>query len=145
MGFQEAQADHVLEVSYQVIEAGSRLSWLTAGSADLTIDFSLISPKGQIIARDSGQRQGSHVHNVDENGTLVLCFDNRRSRIGAKLVNIDIYLYSVDDDDRWGQYGSGYTFSPDTLYQESLESIKSALNRVRDALKKVMHAQVSLD
>lgn len=139
--YQEARKSHVLEVSYQVIEMSSRFSWLTGGAGDLTIDFAFFTPKGQVVVRDEGKSEGSHVHSVEEDGAFTLCFDNRRSRVGTKLVNIDVYLYSADDDDRWGQYAAAYTFSPETQYQESLETIRASLNKVRDALTKVVHAQ----
>lgn len=139
--YQEARKSHVLEVAYQVIEMSSRMSWLTGGAGDLTIDFAFLTPRGEVVVREEGKSEGSHVHNVEEDGAFTLCFDNRRSRIGTKLVNIDVYLYSADDDDRWGQYAAAYTFSPETEYQESLATIRASLNKVRDALTKVVHAQ----
>ena len=139
--YQEARKSHVLELSYRVLEMSSRFSWLTGGAGDLTIDFALMNANGQVVVREEGKSEGSHLHNVEADGVFTICFDNRRSRIGTKLVNVDLYLYSPDDDDRWGQYAAGYTFSPETQYQESLETIRTSLNKVRDALTKVVHAQ----
>jgi hypothetical protein len=138
---QEARKSHVLEISYQVIEMSSRLSWLTGGSGDMTIDFVLTNPRGQVLVNDFSKSEGSHLHQVEEDGTFTLCFDNRRSRMGSKLVNLDLYLYSAEDDDRWGMNAAPITFSPETVYQDSLQSIRTSLNKVRDALTKVVHAQ----
>lgn len=139
--YQEARKGHILEIAYQVIEMSSRFAWLTGAAADLKIDFALMNPKGQVLVREVAQSEGNHMQNVEEDGPFSLCFDNRRSRVGTKLVNVDVYLYSSDDTDRWGQYAAAYTFSPETQYQESLQSIRVSLNKVRDSLTKVVHAQ----
>lgn len=140
--FQESRPGHTLELSYQVLESKSRFSWLTGAQSDMVIDFRLMDSRGRLLAQDTGQREGSHVHYVTESDTLSICFDNRRFRSGTKLVNMDIYLYSEEDDDRWGQYGSGFTLTPDPNMQDALlENMKGSLNRVRDSLHKVVKAQ----
>lgn len=141
--YQEAKKDHTLEISYQVIEITSRFAWLAAGaSSDLKIDFTLMNPKGEILVKEEGRDEGNHVYPVHEDGTFTLCFDNTMSRVSSKLVNIDVYLYGSEDDDRWGQYiDSTYTFAPEIQALESLESIKASMNRVRDNLIKVVHSQ----
>ena len=142
--YQEAKKDHTLEIAYQVIEIASRFSWLSAGgaSSDLKIDFTLMNPKGEVLVREEGRNEGNHVYPVHEDGTFTLCFDNTMSRMSSKLVNIDVYLYGNEDDDRWGQYiDSTYTFAPEIQALESLESIKASMNRVRDNLIKVVHSQ----
>src|SRR5882672_7717945 len=48
--YQDAKANHNLEVSYQVVEISSRFEFLYApsGIKDLTIDFQLRDPKGNL-------------------------------------------------------------------------------------------------
>ena len=141
--YQEAKKDHTLEIGYQVIEITSRFSWLSAGgSSDLKIDFSLMGPKGEILVREFGRSEGSHVFPVSQDGTFTLCFDNTMSRMSSKLVNIDVYLYGSDDDDRWGSYiDSTFTYAPEIQALESLETLRSSVNKVRDNMIKIVHLQ----
>ena len=141
--FQEAKKDHSLEISYQVIEISSRFSWLSpSGKSDLTIDFTLYSPRNAILVSDRRRNEGSHVKEVEEDGTFKLCFDNSFSTVSTKLVNVEVYMYSSQDEDRWGQYFQNqYTFPPEIQAAESIEGIRTSINKVRDNLIKVVHSQ----
>lgn len=81
------------------------------------------------------------MHTIKEPGTYKLCFDNTMSSAATKLVNVEVYLYSSDDDDRWGYFDENYTFPPEVQAMESIESIRTSVNKVRDDLIKVVHAQ----
>ena len=44
--------------------------------------------------------------------------------LGTKLVNVEVYLYSSEDEDRWGYFDENYTFPPEVQAMESIEAIK---------------------
>lgn len=126
--YQDVKLNHNIEVNYQVIEMTSRFNYLTRGSGDLTINFVFRDPRGQELIRDYGKSDSNHVHQAKEQGVYTLCFDNTESTFSTKLVNVEIYVYSNDDeDDRWASMDvnpNGFTFPPEMQYQESIETIK---------------------
>jgi protein ERP2 len=141
---QEAKEKHQLEVSYTVIEISSRFGgWLApTGRAELNLDFTLTAPNGEVVVKDIYRTEGSHVHTVVTGGTYTLCFDNSMSSVSTKIVNVEVYLYSNEDDDRWGYFEeTGYTFSPEIQAMETVENIKASVNKVRDDLIKITHSQ----
>lgn len=140
--YQEAKKDHSLEISYQVIEISSRFSWLSpSGKGDLTIDFILSSPQNEILVTERRRNEGSHVHPVQDTGTFKICFDNSYS-YSSKMINVEVYMYSNQDEDRWGQYYQDhYTYAPEIQAAEAIESIRTSINKVRDNLIQVVHSQ----
>lgn len=123
--FQDAKKDHQLEVTYTVIDISSRFGWAAPHSrGDLIIDFTLKNPAGQIIETDRQKMEGSHVHTVTQEGTFEICLDNSFSSVSTKLVNVEVYLYSSDDEDRWGYFEENFTYPPEVQAMESIESIK---------------------
>lgn len=147
--YQDAKDRHFLEISFQVIASSG--AWIGAATSleELKVDFSLNDPEGKLVASDIQAREGSHIHPVSLSGVYKICFANTGpySRSG-KTVNLDLYLYSESDNDRWGQYapgnsgGNGFSLSPetgDTL--DSLESIRTSVNKIRDDLIRVGREQ----
>jgi hypothetical protein len=62
--------------------------------------------------------------------------------MSSKLVNIDVYLYGSDDEDRWGSYiDSTFTYAPEIQAVETLDTLRTAVNKVRDNLIKIVHFQ----
>lgn len=62
-----------------------------------------------------------------EQGIYAICLDNSFSSVSTKVVNLEVYVYSNDDDnDRWG-LDSDFTFPPEVQYLDSIESIKVSL------------------
>ncbi|RWS17401.1 transmembrane emp24 domain-containing protein 1-like protein [Dinothrombium tinctorium] len=141
--YQNVYKDHVLEITYQVIEMASRWQWLYVPSdvRDLTIDFKLIdSSSNNVIIEEFAKQEGSHTHEVKQNNSYKICFDNSRSPVSMSI-NLEVYLYSLEDDDRWGYFEDDFTYPPDIVVDESLETIKASVNKVRDYLIKVEHYQ----
>ncbi|KAI1290397.1 Transmembrane emp24 domain-containing protein 5 [Halotydeus destructor] len=139
--FQDAKKDHQLEVTYQVIELSSRFNWMKpSAKEELQIDFLFYDSRGNIMYNDYQKQEANHVHTIREEGTYKICFDNTYG-YGTKLVNVEVYLYSSDDEDRWGYFEENYTFPPEVQAMESIENIKTSLNKVRDDLIKIQHAQ----
>lgn len=127
--YQEAKKDHNLEINYQVIETSSRFGWMfspTNNAADLVIDFFVKEPQGAIHIHEYGKQEGSHVITVKEDGVYTLCFENKVS--SNKLINVEVYLYSNDDDDRWGYLQDKMTFPPDVQYMDTIESIRVSIS-----------------
>lgn len=138
--YQEAKKDHTLEVNYQVIETSSQFQWMFSpnSASDLMIDFFIKDPQGSVPIHEYGKQEGSHMIQVIQDGVYSFCFDNTFS--STKLINVEVYLYSNEDDDRWG-FVDRMTFPPEVQYLDTIESIKITINRVRDALNKVVHNQ----
>lgn len=139
--YQDAAKDHNLDVSYQVVEISRRFLWMYSPNAasDLVIDFFMKDPQGRTIAEERDRQEGNHVVTVQQ-GVYTICFDNRRSS-ATKLVNVEVYLYSQEDDDRWGNIQSMITFPAEAQALDTIESIKASINKVRDDLIRVVHNQ----
>lgn len=56
-----------------------------------------------------------------------ICFDNSFSTISSKLVNVEILLYSNEDDDRWQMSDSFTYMPPDEAYADITDNIKVSL------------------
>jgi len=121
--FQETKKDHTLEINYQVIETSSQFQWMFSpnSASDLLIDFLVKDPQGAIPIHEFGRQEGSHMIQVANDGVYSLCFDNKFS--STKLINVEVYLYSKEDDDRWG-FVDKMTLPPDIQYLDTIESIK---------------------
>ncbi|XP_053211575.1 transmembrane emp24 domain-containing protein 1-like [Panonychus citri] len=140
--YQDAAKDHNLDISYQVIELSPRFQWMYSLNtvADLVIDFFMKDPQGRLVFEERDKQEGNHIELVHNQGVYTLCFDNRRSG-STKLVNVEVYLYSKDDDDRWGYIEGMITFTPEGQAMDTIESIKTSINKVRDDLIKIVHSQ----
>lgn len=123
--YQDVKRDHNLEVSYQVTETSSRFEWMQPGGyRDLSIDFFIRGPNGAEMLRDVRKSDGTTTHLIKEQGVYAICFDNSYSSSGTKLVNVEIYVYANEDEDRWGTFDSDFTFSPEDQYEDSVDQIK---------------------
>ncbi|CAG2162828.1 unnamed protein product [Oppiella nova] len=141
--YQDVKRDHNLDLSYQVVEISSRFNWIytPSHSSDLTIDFIVKDPNGVEIFREMRRKEGQHVYKAPEQGVYAICLDNSFSTVSAKIVNLEIYVYSTsDENDRWGMDGD-FTFPPEVQYLDSVESIKTSINKVRDDMIRVTHEQ----
>ncbi len=107
--------------------AASPFHWLApGGKGDMLIDFEFLDPKGTPIKREIQQREGSVVHSVLDDGTFTICFDNTGT-YSTKLVNVEVYLYSTEDEDRWGgriEHENSYTYPPEVQSAESIANIQ---------------------
>ena len=70
----------------------------------------------------------THVHQTKSEGVYAFCFDNSQSRIASKIINVELYLYSDQDDDRWGNVDQNIKFEEESkLYANSIEMLKVSL------------------
>jgi len=105
--YQDVKLNHNLDLSFQVTEISSRFNWVyTPGfSSDLTIDFIVKSPNGLEILREMRKKDGQHVYKAIEQGIYTICLDNTFSTVSTKVVNLEVYVYSTEDD---GMFQSNY-------------------------------------
>lgn len=122
--YQLAKVDHFLEISFQVVD--SKLNWMypLADNSDMRISFELFDPYNRPIVRKERSNADTHVHTVKEPGVYAFCFDNSHS-ISTKIINLELYLYSNQDDDRWGSVDPTIKFEEElTKYSDSVEILK---------------------
>lgn len=122
--YQLAKADHFLEISFQVTD--SKLSWMYPlnDNSDMRINFELFDPFNRLIIRKEYSNSDTHVHTVKQEGVYAFCFDNSYS-ISTKIINLEVYLYSNTDDDRWGNIDTDIEFEKEmNKYSDSVESLK---------------------
>ena len=126
--YQNVKKDHNLEVSYQVIEMSRRFQWLVGNSPnEMRVSFYAKDPQGKIVYSNNMKSDGDFVTKVETPGVYSLCFDNREMS-SSKLINLEVYLYSDEDKDRWF-LDENLTFSPEVQYVDTVESIKVCLLR----------------
>ncbi|RWS23054.1 hypothetical protein B4U80_05659 [Leptotrombidium deliense] len=133
---QTVRKGHNLEVNYRVIEMSPRWQWLYVPSnvRDLTIDFIIRDTRSKVVTQEIDKQEGSHVHEVKEDGEYTICFDNSRSAVATKSVSVEVYVYSPEDDDRWGYFDEDFTFPPDVQYEDSIETIKVSSSQLQSPL-----------
>ncbi|CAL1279705.1 unnamed protein product [Larinioides sclopetarius] len=109
---------------------------------ELDINFQLFSPSGKELISDFKQSDANHRHEVKEDGDFKLCFDNRHSHFSTKTVYFEVFVDSDSDDydDKWDDYD----FSPELLYNDTMDQIKSSIAKVREDLNTIKHHQDQL-
>jgi hypothetical protein len=98
--YQDVKLNHNLDLSFQVTEISSRFNWIynPGLSSDLTIDFIVKSPNGLEILREIRKKEGQHVYKAIEEGIYAICLDNSFSTVSTKVVNLEVYVYSNEDN-----------------------------------------------
>ena len=122
--YQLAKMDHTLEISFQVIN--SKLSWIYPlhDINDLRISFELLDPYNRLIIRKDNVNSDTYVHVVKTEGVYALCFDNSNSRLASKIIGLELYLYSDEDDDRWNMNQNVKFEEENKKYADSVEILK---------------------
>lgn len=105
----------------------SKLHWMYPlnDNSDMRIGFELFDPYNRPIVRKERLNSDTHVHTVKEPGVYMFCFDNSHS-LSTKIINLELYLYSNQDDDRWGgAVDPNIKFEEElTKYSDSVETLK---------------------
>ncbi|GBL89580.1 Transmembrane emp24 domain-containing protein 1 [Araneus ventricosus] len=137
--YQKAKAQQTLEIEYQVIDANFGDVNI---NQELDINFQLFSPNGKELISDFKQSDANHRHEVKEDGDFKLCFDNHHSHFSTKTVYFEVFVDSDSDDydEKWDDYD----FSPELLYNDTMDQIKSSIAKVREDLNKIKHHQDQL-
>ncbi|XP_015930186.1 transmembrane emp24 domain-containing protein 5 [Parasteatoda tepidariorum] len=136
--YQRAKPQDILEIEYQVID--SIFSDMNVNQ-ELDINFQLFSPQGKELISDYKKSDANHRHEVKEAGDYKFCFDNRHSLLSVKTVYFDVYIDNESaDDDQWDDYD----FSPELLYNDTMDQIKISIAKVKEYLNEVKHHQDQL-
>lgn len=137
--YQNAKVGNTLELEYQVIDASFGDVEI---QQELDINFHLYSPQGKQLISDFKQSDAVHRWDVKVEGDYKFCFDNTYSHFSRKSVYFEVYVDSEADDydEKWG----GFSFSPELLYNDTVDSIKMSIAKVREDLNKIKHHQDQL-
>lgn len=138
--FQNARKNQLLEIEYQVLDAGSM------GENSLSVDFTLTAPDGTVMVREEDKPDSVHRLEVKVDGDYKICLGNTRSLLSAKQVYLEVFVDNgdssreVEDDDPFG-LGS-VTLTPDQGFNSSdIDKMKARLNRLYDLLNQVERYQ----
>ncbi|XP_035213420.1 transmembrane emp24 domain-containing protein 5-like [Stegodyphus dumicola] len=137
--FQKAKSGSLVEIEYQVIDANFGDVEI---HQELDINFQLFSPHGRELISDYKQSDATHRYDVKEDGDFKFCFDNRHSHFSKKTIYFEVYVDSDSEDytDRWNDYD----FSPELLYNDTVDQIKISIAKVKEDLSKIKHHQDQL-
>jgi len=159
-GFEEClyvdnvKTGQVLDLEFQVTGSSA-----PTGRNDITAKIHSPHPRYHPIYTDFMVTQGDFNGAVEEDGDYRLCFDNTASRWSDKTVWFEIQVEDPEDDyddDDYFDAGDWENIKnnnedTDTLFQMSVEEIKSSIHLVRMQLNKMRHhffmnaAQMSKD
>ncbi|NXO01761.1 TMED1 protein, partial [Rhinopomastus cyanomelas] len=141
--YQGAPANASLEAEYQVI-----------GGAGLDVDFSLESPSGRLLVRESRRSDGAHMVEPTEAGDYRLCFDNSFSTISEKLVFFELLFDSPQEEeeeeeeeqeeeeeegDAWVEVAE-----PEAALDVKIQDIKESIETMRSRLERSIQMQTLL-
>ncbi|XP_064477387.1 transmembrane emp24 domain-containing protein 1-like [Ornithodoros turicata] len=133
---QPAKEGQVLEVEYQVLDSNFGNMDVSRG---LEINFFLKSPTDQELVADYRRADAVHRHEVKQPGDYTMCFDNSISTVSSKTVYFEVYIDSDSDEEKWDP--SSIEFSPELVYNETMNEIKATIKKVQDNLNRVEHFQ----
>uniref|UniRef100_A0A8C5QF36 Transmembrane p24 trafficking protein 5 n=1 Tax=Leptobrachium leishanense TaxID=445787 RepID=A0A8C5QF36_9ANUR len=129
--YQPMKKEATLEIEYQVLDGSS-----------LDVDFTLISPNGEVLISEERQSDGVHtVETVD--GDYQFCFDNTFSRIYEKVIFFELILDHITDEGTDQEDWKNYIIGTDMLDMK-LEDILESINGVKGRLSKSLQIQTLL-
>ncbi|OCT82851.1 transmembrane emp24 domain-containing protein 5 [Xenopus laevis] len=129
--FQPMKKGATLEIEYQVLDG-----------AGLDVDFSLVSPDGELLL--SEERQSDGVHSVETvDGDYQFCFDNTFSRMSEKVIFFELILDQLNDEGNEQEDWKNYIMGTDLLDMK-LEDILETINSVKGRLTKSGQIQTLL-
>lgn len=93
--YEEAKAEQVIDIEYQVIDGGH---------GDLDISFTLIDPVNLRLVEEYKKSDSIHRIKVQNSGPHEWCFDNTFSTFSHKTVFFEIIIEAEgeEDQDGWG-------------------------------------------
>jgi len=129
--YQYIEKGTAFEVEYQVVDGG-----------DLDINFSVRTPSGRIMVNEYRKNDGEHKLDGIEAGDYKLCLDNAFSRFSEKVVYIEIITDTADPNwDKLSDFGYDYDYDVASVFELTLEEIKSSFDTVRGHLDKSIQTQ----
>ncbi|XP_053326233.1 transmembrane emp24 domain-containing protein 5 [Spea bombifrons] len=129
--YQPMKKDATLEIEYQVLDGSS-----------LDVDFTLLSPFGDVLISEERQSDGVHtVETVD--GDYQFCFDNTFSHMYEKVIFFELILDHMGDEGNEQEDWKNYIIGTDMLDMK-LEDILETINSVKGRLSKSLQIQTLL-
>ncbi|KAM8930584.1 transmembrane emp24 domain-containing protein 5 [Pelodytes ibericus] len=129
--FQPMKKDATLEIEYQVLDGTT-----------LDVDFTLLSPYGDVLISEEQQSDGVHtVETVD--GDYQFCFDNSFSHVYEKVIFFELILDHISDEGNEQEDWKNYIIGTDMLDMK-LEDILETINSVKGRLSKSLQIQTLL-
>ncbi|XP_076000288.1 transmembrane emp24 domain-containing protein 1a [Genypterus blacodes] len=130
--YQSTGRNESMEVGFQVI-----------AGAGLDVGFTLMSPRGYVLASDFRQSDAIHTVEPTEVGDYRLCFDNSFSKRSEKLVFFGLIIRGQSsDEEELGRLADGST--PESMVDYKLEDIRASMDSVRRHLDKSQLVQAIL-
>jgi len=80
-----------MELDYQIIDGGS--------DGVFSVDFSITRPDGKPAVMEMDKSENNHQVAIDLDGDYKICFNNKKSRSGSKLIFFELLLDNDGDQD----------------------------------------------
>jgi len=125
--YEHAIVGQLMEVDYQIIDGGS--------DGLFAVDFSITGPDGKKLVMETDKSENNHQLAIEADGDYKICFDNRKSRSGSKLIFFELILDNDGDQDL--DYDD---LAPDDDY-DTIDEMKSSLKLIKERITKSRHLQ----
>lgn len=125
--FETALIGQIMEIDYQVVDAGSE--------GIFSIDFGITGPNGRPLIMEVEKSESTHQVAIEQDGDYKICFANFKSRSGSKLIFFELML---DND---GSDELPLDEFADTDDYDEVEEMSNSLKLIRERITKTRHLQ----
>jgi len=126
--YEHAIVGQLMELDYQIIDGGS--------DGVFSVDFSITRPDGKPAVMEMDKSENNHQVVIDLDGDYKICFNNKKSRSGSKLIFFELLL---DND---GNQDLDYDdLAPDDDYGDEVEEMGASLKLIKERITKSKHLQ----
>jgi len=126
--YEHAIVGQLMEIDYQIIDGGS--------DGVFSVDFSITRPDGKPVVMETDKSENNHQVAIDLDGDYKICFSNKKSRSGSKLVFFELLLDNDGDQDL--DY-DGLVSEED--YGDEVEEMGNSMKLIKERLTKSRHLQ----
>lgn len=126
--FEHAIVGQIMEIDYQIIDGGS--------DGLFAVDFSITGPDGKPLVMETEKAENNHQVTIEVDGDYKICFDNKKSRSGSKLIFFELLLDNDGDQDL--DYDD---LAPDDDYGDEVEEMGQSLKLIKERITKSRHLQ----
>jgi len=126
--YEHAIVGQLMEIDYQIIDGGS--------DGLFSVDFSITGPDGKPLVAETDKSENNHQVTIEADGDYKICFDNKKSRSGSKLIFFELLLDNDGDQDL--DYDD---LAPDDDYGDEVEEMGASLKLIKERITKTRHLQ----
>jgi len=126
--YEHAIVGQLMELDYQIIDGGS--------DGVFSVDFSITRPDGKPAVMEMDKSENNHQVAIDLDGDYKICFNNKKSRSGSKLIFFELLLDNDGDQDL--DYDD---LAPDDDYGDEVEEMGASLKLIKERITKSKHLQ----